>query len=187
MAVTLPYPSLASGAVISHTELNENFSTLANKFGSITNSDVAAAAALSIDKLSASYEYMVVKLSGATTAAAIVDYVPIFNDGKGSWTVSGVQYVLIDAGSANCAIRIQAGYYTDASTTWNVTDNITAATTLTGTDATNYNGTISVTDSSFDPDPGAGDVKSIALSITGAGTASGNVYVGVMLKRQIKT
>jgi hypothetical protein len=190
MSLTLPYPTIGPGPVDNEV-LQENFTAIANKFGNIDNSDMKTAGGVSIDKLSASYEYMNVVLSGATTGAVgtLVDFVPMYNDSKGDWTVVGVQYLLQDVGSTKPAIRVRHGYFTNNTTTalgWNALDEVTAATTLGGASAddNNHSATIATTDTSIQQNanfPGFG------LFITTQGVASGTVWVSVLLKRQIAT
>jgi hypothetical protein len=184
MAVTLPYPTLGPG-VISDDEINSNFSTLASKFGSITNSDIRANAGVSIDKLSASYEYITIKLfDTATTGTGIKDFVPIYNDGKGAWTVAGAGYIMSDAGSTSPTFTIIFGYPTDASTTFNTSTTVVAATTPTASDGNYRHANLTLNSTTITP---TSNNESLALNITGAGTASGTLWVSVLLKRQIAT
>lgn len=187
MAVTLPYPTLGPG-VIDAAQITANFNAVLSAVSTIDNSDVEDGANLDINKLSASYEYLAVKLSGATTGAigTVVDFFPLYDDGKGSWTVVGSNYLLLTGGTTKPAIQLQNGYYTDNTTTWNVLDSITAATTMgAGDGATNHStGTITLTDTSLQLNA---NLAGIAMFITTQGVASGTAYVTVHLKRQIAT
>lgn len=188
MSVTLPYPTLGPGPVY-NSELNENFGALEAKFGQIDNSDIASGAAISVDKLDAQYERISLKLSGSstTTVNTFIDFAPLLNDGNGTWTIEGVQWLLNDKGTTRPAIRLRYGYYTADTTTWVSVSEITAATTLSagGTDDTADQGTIALTASSLDPNPGVNPVRSIGLFMSTAGVASGTVWVSIMLSRKI--
>lgn len=154
MAVTLPYPTL-SGAIVS-SQLDSNFSTLANKFGNITNADVAAGAALDIDKLSAQYQRMQVQFyiqavtdSGATLAVAgraaaslsalaantILQVVPIPGDsGDANWAIYDASWACSDTGDGATQVRVEWGYYS-AVGVWTVSTTPIAAFALTNANA----------------------------------------------------
>ena len=130
MAVTLPYPTL-SGAIVS-SQLDSNFSTLANRFGNIVNADIAPGAAIDIDKLSAQYERLLVKLTvetridsaaatdvngyndaslSAVTVASILDVVPLPGDSSdANWSVYDVMWYCTDTGDGATVVRVDWGY-----------------------------------------------------------------------------
>ena len=117
MAVTLTYPTLTTSPA-SKAELESNFTTLAQKFGNITNADVASGAGLDIDKLSAQYEYLPISVRLTDGTAANDQFVPVYNDGKGNWTVVATQWATADTGTptGTCILKIEWGVYDEAAT-----------------------------------------------------------------------
>jgi len=159
MAVTLPFPTL-SGAIVS-SQLDSNFSTLANKFGNIVNADIAAGAALDIDKLSAQYERMLLcfqvwatesDTAAVTTAAdivanriaaslsalaagAILDIIPLPGDSSDTnWQIYDVSWACSDTGNGATQVRVEWGYYS-AVGVWTVSTTPVAAFALTNANA----------------------------------------------------
>jgi hypothetical protein len=185
MSLTLPYPTLTTSPA-TKAEVDSNFTTISSKFGAITNADIASSAAISVDKLSAQYEYTFIQLKDtATTAtAAIKDFVPIYNDGKGAWTVAGASYIMKDAGSTSPTFTIIFGYPTDASTTFNTTTTVVAATTPTASAGNYRHANLTLNATTITP---TSNNESLALNVTGAGTASGALFISVLLKRKIAT
>lgn len=185
MSVLIPYPTL-TGAV-DPSKLQSNFNALANKFSlGIDNSDISASAAISVDKLTASNQYMTLKFGPyVSTGSGILDYTPIFYDANGAWIISGINYLILDAGTTRPVVRFHWGNYTDGTTTLNVTSNLTAATTIGTADGFNYSGSISITTSTITPTTNS-PVNFIYINQTVAGVASGNMYFSILLKRQIK-
>lgn len=130
MAVTLPYPTLTG--TISSTELDSNLSTLANKFGNLTNADIATGAAIDIDKLSAQYERLLVRLTvetridsaaatdvngyndaslSAVPVSSILDAVPLPGDSSDTnWAIYDVMWYCTDTGDGATQVRVDWGY-----------------------------------------------------------------------------
>lgn len=130
MAVTLPYVTL-SGAINS-AQLDANFSTLANKFGNIVNADIATGAALDIDKLSAQYERLLIRLTvesridsaaatdingyndaslSAVPITSILDTCPLPGDSSdANWSIYDVMWYCTDTGDGATVVRVDWGY-----------------------------------------------------------------------------
>ncbi len=184
MALTLPYPSLTTNPA-TKAEVEGNFTAISAKLGgNLVNADISASAAISVSKLDKSYEYMNVKLYSAdvTVTPGILDYLPLYNDGKGSWSVVGVQYLMDDAGTTGPTFQVLFGYPTDASTTFNTTTTVTAATAVTASNGNYRHASVTVTGATVAP---SANNEGLALKTTVAGVATGPLHVGVMLKRQI--
>ena len=151
MAVTLPFPTL-SGAIAS-SELDSNFSTLANRFGNIVNADIATGAAIDIDKLSAQYERMLVQFHiwatesdtaavtgaadivagriaaslSALAAATVLQVIPIPGDSSDTnWAIYDVSWACSDTGDGASQVRLEWGYYS-AVGVWTVSTTPVAA------------------------------------------------------------
>jgi hypothetical protein len=194
MSLTLPYPTLGPG-VVNSAELVLNFSAISSKFsGNIDNSDIKAAANISLSKLAASYEYITINLthiSNATfpAAAALLAAQPMYNDGKGAWTCASYAWFCQDVGSQDATITVQWGYY-DTGGTWQNTAAIVTGEALNGSGAS---------DRIFQD--GAASTQALAWTqsamvlrvIVGAQgtnvltTAEDKLGVSITLKRQIAT
>jgi len=194
MSLTLTNPTLGPG-VVDADELNDNFSDIASKFGNIDNSDIKSGAGISIDKLSASYEYMVVpiafKETGGTglTASRFLGSAPLYNDGKGTWTAVAYGWQTNDVGAMTGAIDYLWGYYETTGSLNGSPTVIKNAEALDGGTANlafNDGGTVNVTL------PWTVDRMMIYVVVdtadaTACSTAGDWLYATVTLKRQIKT
>src|SRR3990167_1643715 len=98
MSLTLPYPTLTTTTAV-RAELQDNFTTVAAKFGQVDNEDIRANANIDVDKLSAQYEYWPVSVRLADGTAANEYLVPMYNDGNGDWTVVATQWATADTGT----------------------------------------------------------------------------------------
>ena len=188
MALTLSYPTLGPG-VVSASEINSNFTTISAKFGNIDNSDIKAGAGISIDKLSASYEYMSIGFTLAGGSASNDVLHPLYNDGKGDWTAVGAQWATIDTGDPSAVVTIAWGVLDGSATTSIASDwtNVTTVCTmaLTGANIASQGATSSVTSFAFG---GAGVHRSLRCYVsTTDADATSPIYVSLLLKRQIKT
>lgn len=115
MSLSIPN-TFTSGTVVDASDVNENFTAVSQKFGNIDNSDIKSGAGISVDKLSAQYEYMVVPLvhiSDATYEAAgtIFAGAPLYNDGKGTWTAVAYSWYTTDVGAQTAAFDLLWSYY----------------------------------------------------------------------------
>ncbi len=190
MSVTLPYPTLAAGAVISADELNQNFSALANKFGTIDNSDIKAAAGISIDKHSASYEYLPISVKLTDGTAANDYFVPVYNDGKGDWTVVASQWATADTGTpaGTCIYKIEWGVYNGAATPGAFTVASTIDTVPLAGDALASQGIDASPATTSLAFGSAGVYRSLRFYISTTDADCGSpIYITLQLKRQIAT
>ena len=118
MALTLT-TSLAS--TITKSELESNFTSIANKFGAIDNSDIKAAAGIAISKLAAAKEYVTVVLANPSytwgSAAAIIAVAPLpgLSSTQNDWTLKAAAWVCEDVGTAAGTIDVVLGYYSSGS------------------------------------------------------------------------
>lgn len=188
MSVTLPYPALSPGEVVDQAQLNSNFSTLANKFGTIDNSDVKSGAGLDINKLSASYEYMTIRFTLADmTSTSNIDVCPFFNDSKGDWTYVATQWATQDTGAGTGAFQIGWGQYNGAASS-----AAPALTTTSTIDTITLSGA-EIQSQASDSAPAVSTLASgtnrmlWAKVSTADATAGQKVYIGCLLKRQIAT
>lgn len=135
MAVTLPTPTLTSPLV--KTELDNNFSTLANKFGNITDADVSSSAAIGVTKLAAYYQEIVFTLQvlppavgsswpavGATTPLAFCG-VPYTAATDEAWTVTDIAWVCTDTGTSAGQFEVRYGRYVGS--TWTNYSTVTSS------------------------------------------------------------
>ena len=120
MALTLT-TSLSS--TITKSELEGNFTSIANKFGAIDNSDIKASAGIAISKLAASKEYVTVVLdntaftwSSAGTVIAIAP-LPGLSSTQNDWTLKAASWFVSDGGSAAGTIDVALAYYNSGTLT----------------------------------------------------------------------
>ena len=192
MSLTLTNPTLGPG-VVDATKINENFSVVANKFGNIDNSDVKSAAGISIDKLSASYEYLPVTVAIADGTAANERLVPMYNDSKGNWTVVGTQWATADtgtngAGAAVAVVTIEWGVYNGAATPGAFTVANTIDTIALVGDALASQGIDASPTTSTLAFGGAGVYRSLRFYVSTIDADCGSpIFVTLLLKRQIAT
>lgn len=187
MSLTLTNPTLGPG-VVDATDINENFSDVSSKFGNIDNSDIKSAAGISIDKLSASYEYLPISVKIADGTAANEFLYPLYNDSKGDWTPVGVQWATADTGTpaGTCVFKIDWGVYNGAATTGAFTSTTTVATVTLAGDAIASQGVqSSVSTCAFG---GAGVYRAFRFYVSTTDADCGSpIYATLLLKRQIKS
>lgn len=192
MSLTLPYPTLGPG-VVDPAQLNENFSAIVTKFGNIDNSDIKSGAGASIDKLSASYEYLPITVKITDGTAANETLVPLYNDGKGDWSVVAVQWATADtgtngAGAAIAVFKIEWGVYNGAATLGAFTVASTIDTVALVGDAIASQGVDSSPTTSTLAFGGGGVYRSLRFYISTTDADCGSpIYVTLLLKRQIAT
>ena len=212
MAVTLPNPTL-TGTIVS-TQLDDNFSTLANRFGNITTADISSTAGITTSQLAASYERILVTFkvlnNGGTTvtvngvagaslsalaAGTRLDLCPIPGDSSDAdWEISDVQWVCSDTGDGASSVRIEWGYF-DAVGTWTTSTTPVAAFLLTNANAaqdSNDVHAVNGANTAIDYAHGAINTpRSLALilAVQGAGTlsvAGSFLVVSALLRRKIQ-
>ena len=107
---------------ISKSELEANFSSIQTKFsGGIDNSDIRGNAGISIDKLDASKEYVIVMLksqadgTGLDTADQYRDFVavPGLSADQANWTLKGASWLCVDVGTGAASFDIEWCNYDD--------------------------------------------------------------------------
>lgn len=213
MATTLPFPTL-TGTIVS-TQLDSNFSTLANKFGNIVNADIASGAAIDIDKLSAQYERMIVRFKvlnnagttvtvegnagaslSALAAATRLDLIPLPGDSSDTnWAIYDVAWVCNDTGDGATKVRVEWGYF-DAVGAWTVSTTPVAAWLLANANAAqDANDGLQVNSSAttldFNHATGGNTPRCLALVLDtqGVGTVSAAgsyLCVSVSMRRKIQ-
>jgi hypothetical protein len=187
MSLTLPYPDLSG--VVDDTKLEANQNAVVAKFGNIDNSDIKNGAAISVDKLSASYEYLPISVRLADGTAANDVLVPLYNDSKGDWSAVAAQWATDDTGAPTGVITIAWGVLDGSGTTSVSADwtNVTTVATITlaGANIASQGVQTTVTSPAFG---GAGVYRSLRfyMSTTDA-AATAPIFVTLLLKRQIKT
>ena len=116
MALTLT-TSLAS--TITKSELEGNFTSIANKFGAIDNSDIKASAGIAISKLAAAKEYTIVTLesrgdgTGLDTDDQYRDMVPLpgLSGNENNWTLVQAACVCTDVGGGTGTFDVEWAQY----------------------------------------------------------------------------
>jgi len=120
MALTLT-TSLSS--TITKSELEGNFTSIANKFGAIDNSDIKASAGIAISKLAASKEYVTVVLDntaytwGSAGATIAIAPLPGLSSTQNDWTLKAVSWFVSDGGSSAGTIDVALAYYNSGTLT----------------------------------------------------------------------
>lgn len=194
MSLTLPNTSLGTG-VVDPTPIEENFSSLATKFGNIDNSDIASSAGISLSKLAGRYEHLALQFnvpaSFLSAGAGYKAWVPLPDDGKGDWSVVGASYYVEDSGSGDAIVSIEWGYRNASG--WQITSTPIATETIPNLSVAqdNNNATMTVDSATLSNSPA--QVRSLALRVTTVGTGYGTgstdlrFYCTVFLKRDIST
>ena len=118
MALTLPYTDLSG--VVDDTKLEADLTAIANKFGSIDNSDIAAGASIATSKLAASNYELVLSavvqgtdLNSATTAYFLVGGIP-YDTQADTYTISAIETLTYAAAAATTAAQYTLLYGTAA-------------------------------------------------------------------------
>ena len=120
MALTLT-TSLSS--TITKSELEGNFTSIANKFGAIDNSDIKASAGIAISKLAASKEYVTVVLSntaytwGSAGSTIAIAPLPGLSSTQNDWTLKAASWFVSDGGSSAGTIDVALAYYNSGTLT----------------------------------------------------------------------
>jgi hypothetical protein len=190
MAVTIPYPTLGTGVVADSTKIDDNLAAVVNKFGNIDNSDIKSGAGISIDKLSASYEYLPVSVRLTDGTAANEHLVPVYNDGKGDWSVVATQWATADTGTpaGTCTFKIEWGVYDGAATPGAFTVASTIDTIALAGTAVASQGVDSGPATSTLAFGGAGVYRALRFYISTVDADCGSpIYITLLLKRQIAT
>lgn len=181
MGYTTPNTFSAGTAAVA-ADVNANFTAINNwANGNIINSDISNDAAISVSKLAASKEHLLLTFPVVTdtTATGIKSYIPIYKDNNGDWTAVYSQWLCTDPGSAPASYQLKWGYYSGASVLTSA--NIGSAVSVSGSDAVITQGVSSIgATMAFD-----GNVRTLILDVTVGGTASGGLWVSVLLSRTI--
>ena len=132
MALTITNTTLSD--TITKTEIQQNFSDVVNKFGNIDNSDIKAAAAIAISKLSASKEYMSIQLTvplasgGLDGSAGDVKALAALpggsdDDDQANWKVAEIAWVCGDIGGGTGKVDVMFGGLTTAGA-WDTSNDV---------------------------------------------------------------
>ena len=192
MSLTLTNSTLGPG-VVDAAKINENFTAVATKFGNIDNSDVKSGAGISVDKLSASYEYLPISIVLTDGTAARDVYCPVYNDGKGDWTVVATQWATADtgtngAGAAVAVFKVEWGLFNGAATPGAFTVVSTIDTVALVGDALASQGIDSSPTTTTLAFGGAGVYRMLHFYVSTTDADCGSpIYVTLQLKRQIAT
>jgi hypothetical protein len=105
-------------AAIDKTELESNFSSIANKFsGAIDNSDIKTGAGIDVTKLNAYKEYVTVTLArydytwGSAEATVAMAALPGLSAAQSTWTLAEANWFISDTGSSAGSFDVYLGYY----------------------------------------------------------------------------
>ena len=112
-------------STITKSELEGNFTSLQNKFGSIDNSDIKSGAGIAISKLAATKEYTTVVLANTACTVSgtgqIIAYAPLPGMGTGTyeqadWVLKAANWMCSDGGSGAATFDVALGYFNSG--TW---------------------------------------------------------------------
>ena len=132
MALSITNTTLSS--TITKSEIEQNFTDVVNKFGNIDNSDIKAAAAIAISKLSASKEYMSVQLTvpldsgGLAGSDGDVKALAALpgggdDDDQANWKVAEIAWVCGDIGAGTGKVDVMFGGLTTAGA-WDTSNDV---------------------------------------------------------------
>ena len=143
MALTYTTSDATAGSTITASDLNSRFDDVKTKFNAgIVNGDISSSAAISVDKLDAQYEHMLLQffMKGVNTtdavwpaAGSVVQAIPIPDDGKGNWIISAAELVSTDVGADTAQVRFEWGRF--VSGVWTVTSTPVTAVVLNSDDS----------------------------------------------------
>ena len=143
LTFTVADSSFEAGDTIAGSDIVSRFDDVATKFNAgIVNADVSTTAAISIDKIDANIEHMLVTFHvgnvGATdfvwpAVGTVVRAFPIPDDGKGNWTISAGEMVCSDVGADDSQVRFEWGRYVTG--TWTVTSTMVTAVAINSDDS----------------------------------------------------
>ena len=120
MSLTLT-TSLSS--TITKSELEGNFTSIANKFGAIDNTDIKASAGIAISKLAASKEYVTIVLDNTAytwgSAGSVIAIAPLpgLSSTQNDWTLKTAAWFVSDTGSSAGTIDVALAYYNSGTLT----------------------------------------------------------------------
>lgn len=196
MSLVITYPTLSNPA--DKSEVETNFDDVANKFGTIGDEDLRAAAGIQLSKLAASYQEVWFDLNfyfdsyGAWPVAVATTPLDAFplpgSDADTAWVCTDVSWICSDTGTTAGSFDVRYGYFNAG--TWANSGSIITAVTMPVVGAGNLGnqgralegGSVALTQSA--------SVRAVALMSAGAGVAVMNaattfLKVSVCLKRQI--
>jgi hypothetical protein len=198
MALTYSTSDATTGSTIAAADINSRFDDIKSKFnGGVVNGDISNNASISISKLDANYEHMLVNLhvGGVNTTdyvwpavGTVVRVVPLPDDGKGNWTVTAAELVCNDVGADDAQVRIDWGRYTSG--TWGATSTVVSSVAINSDDSstdTAGHQTLSINTAAL----AAGTHRCLAMVSGAAGTNTiltadtSFISVSLHLKRQI--
>lgn len=189
MSLSIPN-TFTSGTVVDASDVNENFTAVSQKFGNIDNSDIKSGAGISVDKLSAQYQYLPISVRLTDGTAANDQLVPVYNDGKGDWTVVATQWATADTGTpaGTAVVSIEWGVYNGAATPGAFTAASTIDTVALAGDAIASQGVDTSPTTSTLAFGGAGVYRSLRFYVSTVDADCGSpIYVTLLLKRKIAT
>jgi len=194
MSLTITNTTLSNPA--DKTEVEQNFTDVANKFGAIDNSDVKAGAAIAISKLAASYQEVWLQLEmrqdidGSWAGTTYYDWVPLpGTDADTAWVATDVSWTCKGVGNGAGTFSVEYGAFSGAGVWVRDGDVVNAATIAAGGGVDTFyqgraleGGAVTLTQSST--------VRALALYSEAAGTnvidaAKDFLRVTVALRRQI--
>lgn len=148
MSLTITYPSLS--AVATKAEIDTNFADVTNKFGSIDNSDIAAAAGIDITKLGAYNYETILNFEIHTVAAAQPPELVLAGSANpvqfcaipgtsadGTYTVVSGSWVCTDVGAQTNDFRLEWGYFSTPGAVWTVATTIGTVNNMTSNSGAN--------------------------------------------------
>jgi hypothetical protein len=197
MSISFTNTAPVAGGTIQATDISQMRTDLENKFsGGIVNADISTDAAISISKLDANYEHVMVPISlvgptaGGFPASGAVAAFPLTNDSKGNWVVTHADWVCNDVGDELGTFALQYGQFVAG--TWTSTTAIGSSVTIASSDSgANTAGQGSVSGVSSVTLTAASN-KMIAIVATGASATTltadpSYLTVVVQMRRQITT
>lgn len=144
MPLTYTTSDMVTGGTVVAADLVSRFDEVKSKFNAgIVNGDISTSAAISVDKLDAQYEHMLVSFDvaafGATdyvwpASGVVIRALPIPNDGKGDWVISAGELVCSDVGADTAQVRFEWGRYVAG--VWTVTSTPVSAVVINSDDST---------------------------------------------------
>lgn len=180
MPLTYTTADFVASTAMTAANLNAHFADVKAKFAAgIVNGDIATNAGISVSKLSANKEHMIVKLAlhgpKQTTAplwpvaGVMVDSVMIPDDGKGNWTITAGGLMCHDVGNDDAQVRFEWGRYVAG--VWTVTSTPVASVAINSDDSgvnTAGQQTLTIASSTLT----AGTHRQLAMMVTAQGTGT---------------
>lgn len=194
MSLVIPN-TFSSGATLDPTEVNQNFTAVANKMGSIVNEDIASNAAISVDKLSAQYERVVINAripNAHLSAADTYFYIPFLSPASPGWVVDGITFTIYNNStgallsmSGTKDASVQWGEITKTTGVWTTVTTVTSGQQLDGlyaTSATLSNATLGAIGGASTEIP----AFRFYLDTYSGSAANAEAYMSIVLKRKIQ-